>query len=995
MNLKNTDDYGLDDKQRITRALEHAAHLLPDQAPLHAFVHHNTLHAFEHLHFKEALRQASEFYGAATLMAESKFHQALKSGRIKGIDIESVIQEEVDGVSNVLFAHGPTRQQLLYWRLTHPLVLPPDVMVDWWLHDRGYLAKPHPASGTAVHFIDSPLIEKNTRHLSSKIYEELWQRLYHFAPPKVESVKFQRPRDFFLETHDIDTDEWLFPYVIRLAGAFLDQGVANIAMPHKEKGFLSAFQHYALTSGVLVEPWLASLKNIIRSDQQKHLDAYAIVGERLHGLGVAPCQWHNFISALLCALPGWAGMFSKLERSPEAASVSAPNVTLLDYLAVVLTMEFCALRTACQRVKVPFDSLMQAVESNGLKRAAQRDEKISAACVYEAFVAAQAFDLSQRLINDADARLAFVTEIFAFDSFERRYLLQLAYERRHRQLTLDAVFHHAKFASGGPAKPRMQAIFCMDEREESVRRHLEESAPAVETFGCAGFFGVAMHYKGFHDVTSRPLCPVTRKPTHLIEELAVDEGKADAYRMALRKRGLWLSRTADIGQQSSIFGAAWALLVGLGQAVFLVGHSVAPLHTNHAHHHVLVGGLNAPKTRLRLFRENEEKNSAGLYLGFSVDEAAEIVSNQLKFIGLSDRFAPVIVIVGHGSSSLNNPHEAAHDCGATGGGRGGPNARAFAQMANDARVRRALVDKGIIMDDNTWFVGAYHNTCDDSIEYYDLEMAPKHLVGPIDAVREKLALACLLDAQERCRRFEDAQADISKEQALDTVRKHALDLAQPRPEYGHATNAICYIGRRNETRGLYLDRRAFLISYDPFMDEDDSMLAAILESAGPVGAGINLEYYFSYVDPTVFGCGTKLPHNITGLIGVMDGHASDLRTGLPWQMVEIHEPVRLLTIVEATPESLFKIAQQKPVVQRLVVNEWIQLVSKHPQTGELKVLKKGAFVSHKVEVSSFPVHGDSHSVYAGVREHLGFAHIINARPMSSSACSQVGEQANV
>ena len=70
----------------------------------------------------------------------------------------------------------------------------------------------------------------------------------------------------------------------------------------------------------------------------------------------------------------------------------------------------------------------------------------------------------------------------------------------------------------------------------------------------------------------------------------------------------------------------------------------------------------------------------------------------------------------------------------------------------------------------------------------------------------------------------------------------------------------------------------------------------------PVCAGISLEYYFSYVDNEGYGCGTKLPHNITGLIGVMNGHASDLRTGLPLQMVEVHEPVRILFVIETTPD---------------------------------------------------------------------------------------------
>ena len=48
----------------------------------------------------------------------------------------------------------------------------------------------------------------------------------------------------------------------------------------------------------------------------------------------------------------------------------------------------------------------------------------------------------------------------------------------------------------------------------------------------------------------------------------------------------------------------------------------------------------------------------------------------------------------------------------------------------------------------------------------------------------------------------------------------------------------------------------------------------------------------------------------------MNGHASDLRTGLPWQMVEIHEPVRILFVVETTPERVMSVfSAANPVCQ--------------------------------------------------------------------------------
>ena len=237
---------------------------------------------------------------------------------------------------------------------------------------------------------------------------------------------------------------------------------------------------------------------------------------------------------------------------------------------------------------------------------------------------------------------------------------------------------------------------------------------------------------------------------------------------------------------------------------------------------------------------------------------------------------------------------------------------------------------------------------------------------------------CAANAHERCRRFESAPLDVSRNEAHAHVEARSVDLAQVRPELGHATNAVCIIGRRWRTRGLFLDRRAFLVSYDPDTDDDGTILARTLAAVGPVGAGINLEYFFSIVDRLGYGAGTKLPHNITGLIGVMDGHASDLRTGLPWQMVEIHEPVRLLVVIDQTPEKIMAAAEAVPAVKRLVVNSWIQLVSWHPNTGALAVVENGEFVPYRPERIDIPVVERSVSWYAGHRDHLPPARVLAA-----------------
>jgi uncharacterized protein YbcC (UPF0753/DUF2309 family) len=343
---------------------------------------------------------------------------------------------------------------------------------------------------------------------------------------------------------------------------------------------------------------------------------------------------------------------------------------------------------------------------------------------------------------------------------------------------------------------------------------------------------------------------------------------------------------------------------------------------------------------------------------------ADIVRRVLEDTGLHARLSPLILVLGHGSVSLNNPHESAHDCGACGGGRGGPNARAFAQMANDTRVRELLATEGVAIDPTTWFVGAQRNTCNNEVTIFDRDLVPASCRALFERAKAAVDTARRREAHERCRRFDAVPSWYPPAAALAHVEGRAADLAQPRPEYGHATNAFCVIGRRARTRGLFLDRRAFLVSYDPTRD-DGGILARILSAVVPVVAGINLEYYFSYVDPAGYGCGTKLPHNVTSLLGVMDGAQSDLRTGLPWQMVEIHEPTRLAIVVEAPPERVSRVLRDDPAIEQLVRNRWIWIACLDPDSGALSEWRPTGFARHVTEHALPVVTGESSNWYQG------------------------------
>ena len=311
----------------------------------------------------------------------------------------------------------------------------------------------------------------------------------------------------------------------------------------------------------------------------------------------------------------------------------------------------------------------------------------------------------------------------------------------------------------------------------------------------------------------------------------------------------------------------------------------------------------------------------------------------------------------------------------------------MAQILNDPRVRAGLAQRGLAIPAETVFVGGYHNTCNDSVTFFDLDRVPASHRQTSRRPGATCEATCDRNAHERCRRFMSAPLTLSFAAAREHVEERAEDLAQTRPECGHATNAICIVGRREWTRGLFLDRRAFLTSYDPTQDDADcTILTRILQAVFPVCGGINLEYYFSYVDNAGFGCGTKLPHNVASLLGVMDGAASDLRTGLPWQMVEIHEPVRLAvhhrdhrrrrccgswTATRASAGCAATAGSSSPC--------WI------PTHARSASFTTGAFTPYMPQASDLPQAASSVDWYRGWRDHLEFAEIGGERLTNRNA----------
>ncbi len=941
-------------RKLLERLVDEAAHLLPCQAPLQSFVHHNTLHNFENLYFKDALKKAAELFGSESFMNEDFFRKAIAEERITQSDITKIITQECKNSDEKIFENGPTFFAFRNWRLNNLFTVPTIKSVDWWLFENKTFTQPHPLSA------------KKTS--SEKDLRALWRILApeNFAEKNSTPLRL---RDKIFRHCNIDIDELVNPLLIKLSAAYLDQGIAFNTMPQRNEGFLTTFRKIYRNNKIISESWMKDLAEECAKQEEHYVDATDSILKTLGIFGISESDWKKFILETLLALRGWAGMFYQFETSPQRIPVNFLPAKIIDFLAVKLILELCAIKFVLKKIDSDFEKISR------LNFADDDTEKKLKILQYEAFVAAQAFGIPATNFDRNSAK-KWLKEIANFNDFERRYFLCLAYENHYHKNILGSLIAHQKFLNSGAKEKKFQAVFCMDEREESFRRHLEEICPSVETFGFAGFFGVAMQFKGLDDIRPLPLCPVVISPEIFVEEIAIDEAVSEKYVKTKKIFGRIENFKRNV-RKSMIYGAIWSFIAGIFKIFPLIGRSLFPLQTTKILNHFHWSNINKPKTRLVLERVDETEKKFGFKVGFSIDEMSNIVFSVLDAMDLKKDFAPLVIMIGHGSSSMNNPHESAYNCGATGGGRGSANARAFALMANDDRVRRNLKTRGITIPHSTIFIGGYHDTCNDALSFFDTDSLEKNFAEKLFYAKSMLEKAATYNAHERSRRFDSVPKNANPKEAKTYVEQRAIDLAQPRPEYGHGTNAICIIGRREKTAGLFLDRRAFLISYNPKNDPSGDVLTNILGAAIPVGAGISLEYYFSSVDPTRYGCNTKLPHNVTGLIGVMDGPSSDLRTGLPWQTVELHEPMRLLTIIESTPEILNKITEAKADVKRLVENDWIKLVAWDADSGILSVFENGKFVNFSDRIEELPIFSESGKHYSGKAAHLNCANIIN------------------
>ncbi|CAN5843520.1 hypothetical protein BH11MYX4_BH11MYX4_15110 [soil metagenome] len=667
------------------------------------------------------------------------------------------------------------------------------------------------------------------------------------------------------------------------AAAYFDQGQASWPGPWRGLGPYEAFRAEASLDAT---PEILGARGFRRAIHALPTDATGAIEHALARLGVPETSVELYLQRLLGSIGGWAS-YARY-RVWESELDGKTDATLAELLAVRLAWEV---------------ALLEAHAPQGAEHA---------------WSAARTRIRHAPDGTDVDLALDLI--------------LQSAYEKAWQE-GLVAKLGEA-VPRRGRERPRVQAAFCIDVRSEVFRRAFETADPHCETIGFAGFFGFAVEYIPLGQESGGAQCPVLLAPSGVVVESVVGATSEESARVAAarmldrRARNAWKSfKTSAI----ACFGFVGP--VGLAYLPKLLTDALGITRTVPHPSHDGVG------VKIALGPDLSPQTRGGRRVGLTHDERVAMAAGLLRGMSLTSGFARLVLLAGHGSSTVNNPHAAGLDCGACGGHTGEANARIAAMVLNEPAVRGALSEKGIIIPTDTVFLGCLHDTTTDDVTIFDRHMVPASHAGDLERLTASLASAGLAARRLRAPLLGEDPSDPATD-ALILARSR--DWAQVRPEWGLAGCAAFIVAPRHRTAGKDLGGRSFLHSYDWRQDEGFSVLELVMTAPMVVGSWISLQYYASTVDNRVYGCGNKVLHNVVGTIGVLEGNGGDLRVGLPWQSVHdgerfVHEPMRLNVVIEAPIAALNAIVAKHASVKALLDNGWLHL----------HALDDGGAVSHR------------------------------------------------
>ncbi|MEH6949533.1 putative inorganic carbon transporter subunit DabA [Bacillus sp. JJ634] len=682
--------------------------------------------------------------------------------------------------------------------------------------------------------------------------------------------------------------------MIKWCKLFLDKSQAVWSMPNREEGFYHAWRKLAQHDSALS-------RKVRKQLSELPVEAEAALREVLLLLEIPFSEIQGYLEAHLLALPGWGGMM--LWRSQQSAEETS---LLLDYLAVRISMEW-------------------ALVTPHLPLPEQRNEKVN----LEPLIAAWA-EWGNLPINawsllsstEIKARLALA---YRFDKVLRNRLLLEAWEKTYEDQLKTMITSQQPAAAAENVKPALaQFVFCIDVRSEPFRRKLEKAGD-FQTFGTAGFFGLPIETCELGSNHTHNSLPVMFKPQYKVKEFAPELESFEQRNQAVNSLGY----TFKTMKHNLVSSMVLPEISGPWLSLQTLARSFMPRSAGRTLSKLLETWLHKPATELTL--DHTQQSETDLPIGFSLKEQVHYVRQALKMMGLTDHFAPLVVICGHGSHSTNNPYGSALDCGACGGASSGFNARVLAALCNLPNVRKSLETEGIIIPEDTVFAAAEHITTLDELRWLYVPELSVKAKEAFERVQVELPKVSEEANVERIPQLPNLGTHLKNPKA--EAQRLSEDWSEVRPEWGLARNAAFIIGERQLTQDCNLEGRVFLHNYNWRKDKNGAILANIIAGPATVTQWINLQYYASTVAPHYYGSGNKTTQTVTAGLGVMQGNASDLLSGLPWQSVmksdeeAYHEPLRLLVVIQAPKSYVKRMLDHNHDFHQKVKNGWIRLAS--------------------------------------------------------------------
>jgi uncharacterized protein len=671
--------------------------------------------------------------------------------------------------------------------------------------------------------------------------------------------------------------------ISRWASAYFDQGQVYWKNPWSK---LSPYAAWRAEAAHDRTPELRGLRDFRKIIHQLPASAEETIEAALDILDIPQEGMDAYFHRLFLTINGWAS-YARFKLW-DAELYDTPDHTMTNLLAIRLAWEV-ALYKAVQAVPKKWDTEKSLLASEEL---------------------------------DSDLRTLLAGELALQRAFDHAFQRELI-----SKLGPGAAQSAAQQA---PARKQVQAAFCIDVRSEVFRRAFESTGEGVETIGFAGFFGFPIEYVRLGEASGGAQCPALLTPSFMITESL--DGTSQAELEAVQEKRWLEQRMAKIWRTFKFGAVSCFGFVGPVGLAYLKNLIEDTLGMGRPVPHPTAYGLSQENIK-RLAPSLDPMKFEGRQVGMTPDQRLDVATGALKAMSLTDNFARVVLLVGHGSTTVNNPYASGLDCGACGGHTGEANARVAVEVINDPAVRTGLKARGITLPNDTIFVAAQHDTTTDTVTIFNKAAIPASHMADIADIEAQLAQAGKLARAERAPLL-NVNGPVERE-----VLARSKDWSQVRPEWGLAGCAAFIVAPRQRTTTVDLNGRSFLHSYNWQQDSDFGVLELIMTAPMVVASWINLQYYASTVDNEFFGSGNKVLHNVVGTLGVLEGNGGDLRVGLPWQSVHdgdkyIHEPLRLNVIIEAPLDAMTDIIAKHEAVRQLVDNGWIHLFAMD-ETGQV------------------------------------------------------------